>query len=315
MRLKNFFILSLFVTVFAVSCEKDEGPGKEVAPPRDRGEQDVKDQEALTAYLETHFYNYEEFENPDASFDYQVEFDTIAGENSDKTPLIESDLLETKTVTREGVDYKIYVLKVREGVGRQPTFADSAFVSYEGELLSREMFDNSETPIWFDLPGIIVRNNVNQLVNVGGTITGLTQAVIEFKTASGFEVNPDNTVTWNNDFGIGAVFLPSGLGYFSNPQGRIPAYSPLVFGFQLFGMNQADHDQDEIPSHMEDIDGDKNLLNDNSDSDGFPNYFDPDDDGDFTPTEEEIVIGEDGIVTFPDTDGDGTADYLDKDNY
>ena len=44
----------------------------------------------------------------------------------------------------------------------------------------------------------------------------------EFKGASGFQVNPDNTVTFNNDYGIGAMFLPSGLGYFANGQLDIP---------------------------------------------------------------------------------------------
>ena len=314
MRLKNFFILSLFVTVFSISCEKDEEPGTEVVPPRDRGEQEVKDQEALTAYLETHFYNYEEFENPDAAFDYQVEFDTIAGENSDKTPLIDSDLLETKMVTREGVDYKLYILKVREGVGQQPTFADSAFASYRRELLNGQLINNSVTPAWFDLPGYEVRNARGQVVRVRNTTTGFAEAITEFHGASGYEVNPDNTISWNNDFGIGAVFLPSGLGYFSSAQAGVPPYSPLAISFNLLGANQADHDQDGIPSWQEDLNEDKNLFNDDTDEDGLSNYSDTDDDGDFTPTEEEIVIGEDGTVILPDTDGDGTPDYLDTDH-
>src|SRR5699024_1382156 len=143
----------------------------------------------------------------------------------------------------------------------------------------------------FDLPGYVVRDGSGRLAKVGGPVTGFAKAITEFKTATGFEVNPDNTVTWNNDFGIGAVFMPSGLGYYASPrQGSgIPPYSPLVFSFQLYSENEADHDNDGIPSYMEDIDDDGDVYNDDTDGDGFPNHSDPDDDGDFTPTREEIV--------------------------
>ncbi len=43
------------------------------------------------------------------------------------------------------------------------------------------------------------------------------------------------------------------------------------------------------------------------------NHADSDDDNDGIPTLEEIIINEDGSITFPDTDGDGIPDYLDKD--
>jgi FKBP-type peptidyl-prolyl cis-trans isomerase len=282
-----------------MSCEKDDD-GPETVPVRDRAEQEIADQEALQEYLETHFYNYEEFENPAASFDYKIEIDTIDAANADKIPLIQSNLLEEKTITREGIDYTIYLLKVREGVSMQPKFSDSTFVSYKGELLDQTTFDSSGNPVWFDLTR---------------TIIGFTQALTEFKGASGFEVQPDNTIKWNNDFGIGAVFIPSGLGYFSNPTSTIPAYSPLVFTFNLMGVNEADHDSDGIPSWMEDINEDTIVGNDDTDGDGSPNYLDTDDDGDFIPTREEIEIDpETGEITFTDTDNDGTPDYLDPDN-
>lgn len=280
-----------------LSCDKDDDNPAPV-PPRDRGEQELTDQEALQEYLETHFYNYEEFENPSEGFDFTVRIDTIAGVNADKNPLIQSDLLESKTFTFEGVDYKIYVLKIREGVKDQPKFTDSTFVSYRGELLNRTMFDSSVSPVWFDLTQ---------------TIPGFTQGIVEFKGASGFEVRPDNTVEWNNDYGVGAIFLPSGLGYFANGQAVIPPYSPLVFLVNLYGVNEADHDRDGVPSWMEDLNDDQIIANDDTDGDGRPNYADTDDDGDFIPTREEIVIEEDGSITFPDGDGDGTPDYLDPD--
>lgn len=296
MRLNKILMLSLFLSAVFISCEKDNG--NEPIPVRDRGEQEEKDRQALEAYLATHFYNYEDFENPPPDFDNVIEFDTISGENADKIPLIESDLLETKSFTMDDVEYTLYILKIREGVGEAPTFADSTFITYEGEFLSGVTFDNSVNPVWFDLTGIV---------------PGLTQALTEFKGSSGFSVNFDNTVTWNNDYGIGAVFMPSGLAYFnSNPSSPIPPYSPLIFGFNLYKVNQADHDQDGIPSYMEDINGDQLVDNDDTDKDNRNNFRDPDDDNDFIPTREEIVIKEDGSIEFTDSDADGTPDYLES---
>jgi hypothetical protein len=69
MRLNKFLLLPIFIAVFAVSCDKDDdGPNVEPIPPRDRAEQEIDDQVALQEYLDTHFYNYEEFENPPADF-------------------------------------------------------------------------------------------------------------------------------------------------------------------------------------------------------------------------------------------------------
>ena len=299
MKLRKFSLACLLFTAVFVSCNKDDNSDPDAVEVRDRAEQEVNDQEALLEYLQTHFYNYEDFENPSESFNYNIQLDTINEANADRTPLIDSDLLQTKTYTFENVEYKIYVLKVREGVKNQPKFTDSTFISYRGELLDQSMFDSSESPLWFDL---------------ARTIPGFGQAISEFKGASGFEVNTDNTVTFNNDYGIGAMFLPSGLAYFENPRAGIPAYSPLIFTFNLYGVNQADHDGDGIPSYMEDRNNNNIIADDDTDGDMFSNYLDPDDDGDVIPTREEIIINEDGSLEFPDKDNDGTPDYLDPDN-
>jgi hypothetical protein len=298
MRLNRFLLGFLFLAVVLVSCDKEDDDTPPPIPPRDRGEQEADDQEALQAYLETHFYNYEEFESEPEGFDFRLEIDTINEANADKIPLSESPNLVQRTVQWEGIDYTMFVLKVREGVKDQPKFTDSTLVSYRGELLNQKVFDNSITPTWFDLTQIV---------------QGLGKALTEFKGASGFTVQSDNSVVWNNDYGIGAVFMPSGIGYFNTPKAVIPAYSPLVFTFNLYGVNETDHDQDGIPSWMEDLNEDKIITNDDTDADGRPNYFDADDDGDFIPTREEIIIEEDGTITFPDGDGDGIPDYLDPD--
>src|SRR5690606_26768151 len=115
MKLNKFFVASLFSAVFAISCNKDDDGGNDTIPDRDRGEQELTDQEAIEEYLNTHFYNYEEFEHPASDFDYMVRLDSIAGDNADKIPLIQSELLEKKVITRGEVDYTLYILKLREG--------------------------------------------------------------------------------------------------------------------------------------------------------------------------------------------------------
>lgn len=309
MRLTKLFILMVLTSISITSCKKDDDNEPDVIPVRDMGEQAIADDESINTYLQTHFYNEEDFLNPSEDFDYLIKLDSIAGENSDKTPLIDSDLLTTKTVTRNDVDYKVYILKVREGVGAHPTFADSTFQNYKGELLNQFVFDNTTTPIWFDHPGTLTQSNP------GIKVVALTEALVEFGAASGFNVNSDNTVTFNNDFGVGAVFLPSGLAYYSNPTATIPSYSPLIFTFQLFSVNQADHDQDGIPSYLEDLDNDRIVVNDDSDDDSRPNYLDADDDGDGTLTKDEITINEDGTLSFPDRNGNGIPNYLDEDEF
>ena len=304
------------LTAFLVfSCDKDDDNGPEVIPPRDRGEQAIEDDQALIEYLSTHFYNYEEFQEPSEDFDYVVRLDTIAGENLDKTPLIESEKLITKTVNYQGVDQQLYVLVEREGDGEKPTFADSTFVAYEGALLDSIVFDSRlKSPIWFNLTSYYE-------VNVAGTtlrpgpVKGFSEGMQEFRAATGFTTNPDNTITWENDFGVGAIFMPSGLAYFNAVQRGIPAYSPLIFKVNLYKVNDADHDRDGILSYLEDLDGDENLFNDDTDEDGLPNFSDADDDGDGTLTRDEIIINEDGSVTFPDTNENGTPDYLDPDTF
>ena len=83
----------------------------------------------------------------------------------------------------------------------------------------------------------------------------------------------------------------------------IPAYSPIIFKFDLYQYFENDHDNDNVPSYLEDIDGDGELNNDDTDGNRVPDYLDPDDDGDGIPTKNEDLDGEDGKG-----DGDPTND-------
>ena len=71
-----------------------------------------------------------------------------------------------------------------------------------------------------------------------------------------------------------------------------------------------DSDEDGVFDSFEDINGDNDLTNDDTDDDGTPNYLDTDDDGDGINTADENYDG-DNDPTNDDTDGDGVPDYLD----
>ena len=71
-----------------------------------------------------------------------------------------------------------------------------------------------------------------------------------------------------------------------------------------------DSDGDGIPDIVEDLNGNGNPCDDDTDGDGIPNYLDIDDDGDGMSTADEIA--ENG-PDF-DLDGDGIPNYLDPDD-
>ncbi len=313
-RIVGFFLLLLITW----SCKKDDDD-VDVVPPRLLSEVAVEDDAEIREYLSTHFYNYEEFENPSADFDFKIVFDTIAGDNANKTALINQ--VQSQKITEfsstfgrtdgEEVEHTLYYLVAREGVGESPTIGDNAAVSYEGSLFNGALFDASRVPVNFYLSG--------------GVVKGFANGVEKFNVGGAPMENGDGTVSYE-DYGVGAIFIPSGLGYFSSSQGSIPAYTPIIFKIDLLSFEMdTDFDGDGIPSIQEDLDGDGNLNNDNTDSElepfnvFRPNHNDTDDDEDGILTIDEIKIDgeiqkdDNGMVIFPDCDRDGIPDHLDRD--
>ncbi|AXG70864.1 hypothetical protein KORDIASMS9_03114 [Kordia sp. SMS9] len=330
MKFVKFAFLTIAVIAIVFSCKRDDDPVA-FAELRDRGEQQIEDDAALVAFLSTHFYNYEDFDlvNPEspANDAVRVSFDTIAGVNADKTPLINQ--VEVRTTTFQDVEYKYYVLKVREGGGESYTSFDQVDLVYHGQLLDLETFDLRLTQIQIPLVSA-----------AASTVRGFQLGLPEFKTAENI-VEDENGFLQPRNGGIGAIFLPSGLGYFNLIEPGIPEYSPLIFSFNLFDVVYLDIEPDGLLSSMEDLDNDNDVSNDDTDGDGFPDFRDSDDDGDGTPTINEVELnvytvnpGEmeptyaaneivktrdtdsDGVTTIStvvltDTDGDGIPDYLD----
>ncbi|AZQ58628.1 hypothetical protein EJ994_07355 [Maribacter sp. MJ134] len=323
MNWKNSYILGLAL-LLVIACRDDDEEIGELVPPRSLSEVAVENDEEIRAFLSTHFYNYEEFANPPANFDYNIVIDTISGDNASKTPLI-NQIIERKVTVfssdfgldaEEEVEHTYYYLEAREGEGFQPTTADSTFVNYEGVLLSGEVFDNVSTGTWWDNPSF-------QFPGLGSqrAFRGVGEGVTNTAGGNNIIDNPDGTFDVEG-FGVGMIIFPSGLGTFNGARGAIPAYSPLIFKYQvLTTVQDTDHDNDGIPSLLEDFNKDGLFYNDNADAEleaingRFPDYLDADDDNDGIPTIEEIELDDDGnFVGFLFSDDDDIPDHLDSDS-
>lgn len=321
MNLRKYLVLGIFIGLTAVSCKKDDENTPTVIEYRDEVEVRDENLAGIEAFLSTHFYTM--VNNPLNQNYKQIEFDTIAGVNSGKTPVMNSPFLKTKQVAhvflndngkKDSVVYKMYYLQFEAGAASEPktTFGDQVIVTYRGLNMNQVVFDESTNLTKFDLPGQL---------GTGGIIQGFREVLTEFRGASTFTENPDNTISFSSDFGVGAVFVPSGLGYFATPPtgSSIEAYEPIMFTFQLYKTIQGDTDNDGIPNIYEDLNGDELLYNDNSDADNIPDMADVDDDNDGTLTKDEIVVDDangDGRITldeitFTDSNNDGTPDYRD----
>jgi hypothetical protein len=319
MKLKLHIIL-ISILFVGFSCGDDGEDNVIEVPEADRTEQQVIDNDSLVGYLQTHYVNESILINNPSILLNDIDINELPEDGDlpdpDQNTLL-IDLVETFTTTYFDVEYEYYILKVNQGGSdNSPNFSDKVRVSYEGKLMDNTVFDSSISPVDFDLTA---------------TIAGWGRVLPEFNNAEDFIINSDGTVSYNNP-GIGIMFLPSGLGYYSAAAGSVPVYSNLIFKFKIYQSEVNDHDFDNVPSHLEDLDGDYDLTDDNSDDDSFADFVDSDDDNDGTLTIDEDLepdtdltvdrdgdgdptndIG-DGDPTNDDTDGDGIPNYLDPDN-
>lgn len=291
--LKKIFLIYLLLLI---GCKKNENISEEVVI-RDASVQSLDDDIELKLYLESHYYNYEDFESSPDDYSIKIKIDTISGENINKTPLIDMVEVQNLTVKQDGVDipHKLYYLVARQGLFDKPSNIDSTYVVYEGSLIDGSVFDSRDLPLWFDLAQVV---------------QGFRMGITNFNSGT-YVLNSNGTADFK-DFGQGVLFFPSGLGYFSNTNAGIPQYSPLIFNLALYTINVTDHDNDGIPSYLEDVNLDGEPLNDDTDEDGNINLYDPDDDGDGILTINEKDKNNDGVID--DSNSDGIPDYLDPDN-
>lgn len=304
MNLRKFTICALFLLALVSSCKKDEDDGY-LFVEADRTEQQVIDGDSLIGYLQTHYYNSGTFTTPGNYRAADIVIEELPKDtNGNYLPMpnpttntLLFDAVETFTTSYLDVEYVYYVLSLNEGGGDRPHFCDNIRLNYSGFQQSGAVFDSAVNPVTFDLLNVI---------------QGWRLVMPKFRAAEGDPViEPDGTITYNN-YGTGVMFLPSGLAYFGTPPLGLPTYANLIFKFELYQTEINDHDNDLVPSYKEDLNGDGNLYNDDTDGDGIPNFLDADDDGDRVLTKHED-IDNDGDPTNDDTNGNGIPNYLDKD--
>ncbi|WP_051238820.1 FKBP-type peptidyl-prolyl cis-trans isomerase [Gaetbulibacter saemankumensis] len=337
MKLKKISLLILTLAMAFTACKKEDD-GFTPIPERDRDEQQLSDNDSLVKYLEGHYYNSAELAalSPNAKLEDVIITALEEGETAPADHTLLWDAVEKiEGLEYADTDYTYYILRINQGAGDSPYFSDNVLVNYEGFTLDNSVFDASVNPLTMDLTTLV---------------PGWRKVVPSFNTSASYVDNEDGTVTFQ-DHGLGVMFLPSGLGYFSSGTGNIPAYSPIIFKIELLQMSENDHDGDGIPSYLEDITGDGEFVvnpdldeDDDTDGDLRPDYADTDDDGDGVLTKDEIEIekvtkatreeielielnadqvllnkiieNSDGtftgtILTLKDSNGNGIPDYLD----
>lgn len=293
--IKQLVCLMFFFT-FLTSCKKDNTD--EYDTLRTKSEQYVIDDATINLFLDTHYLVVDEALN--ISFETLVEGDgklSVSNDNVFK--------LQTQTVVQEGVTYSVKYIKIREGLNENPTKYDSLLVSYKGSLLDQSVFlwkPNAEwvTPI----------NNLS-VTNVFST-EAPKYVISNFKTGNSTQNELDGTINFE-DYGVGVVFVPSGLGYFQLSQTKLPSYTPFIVSFNLFALRNRDNDLDGILTKDEDLNKNNDYYDDDTDGDGTPDFLDTDDDGDGILTKYEYILI-DGVKNWEnyDINKNGIPNYLDN---
>ena len=300
----------VFLGLIVSNCKKDDNPTVKLDPPRDRQEVYKENIADIENYLQK---NYMKFENgiltldsiqnnetsiwdqqnfplqsikmKNEAWDLSVPFNNFtAGKDYTKASYFK---------IKDSVDYKIYYLILNEGGGEKVQAIDSVFTTYRGYNLKNENFESNFNGMWSSYPKTIQEDkNIDlQRPAVNVLIPGFRQALSLIKTATGIIDNGDGTHTFENA-GRVVVFIPSGLAYFQRETAKIKKYAPIIFDLELINKFTRDHDLDGIPSALEDLNGDGNYFNDDTDGDGIPDFLDNDDDGDGYITRQEISYTE-----------------------
>ena len=275
----RFLALFFLMGIVIFSCSDDDDDEDDFDPAA----QALIDDDTLVDFLQTHYLTPEK------------EIDTIL---NGEIPLYSQ--VEIEDVTLYDIQYKLYYYTDFKGVGTSPSRNDSIQVKYRGFMLDSTKFDQNlsytSSKSWFHLPNLIQ-----------GWRYGFPHYQEGIKT-----IYPDESFGYE-DAGSGIIFMPSGMAYGQAGSSSIPPNTPIYFFIELGAVVIADADNDNVINNIEDIDGDGDVSNDDTDDDSVPDYLDIDDDGDGIRTIEEDA-NEDGDPTNDDSDGDGIPDYLDKDS-
>ncbi|CAM1333138.1 peptidylprolyl isomerase [Tenacibaculum aestuariivivum] len=282
-KFKHLFYFVL-LSVVMYSCGSDNSSNVDNF---DYEAQALKDQDTIVKFLKSHYY--------------KDDVDSIKPLITGKTALYKDTRLDSAVVNEYDIDYKYYYfVKGNNGISIKgfPTVTDSIFTTYRLSFLnsSASLIKEQDlvTPIWFDSKLIVAR--------------GWVHAFTHFK--GGKNITDNGPINYEG-MGEGFFLLPSGLSFRNS--GAL-ANKNLLYIVKLHDIvKDTDHDNDGIASIFEDIDGDGDPRNDDTDKNNVPDYLDDDDDGDNKLTKEEDANGDkDPRNDFSDIDRPNTPDYLNR---
>ncbi|MBT5396116.1 MAG: hypothetical protein HOL20_04795, partial [Flavobacteriaceae bacterium] len=115
----KFIFYNFFLILVIYSCSKDSSSIEEI-PANDIGPQYVLENDSIVEFLQTHFYNYKDFENLSSNNTVELLIDTISGDNIDKISLF--DQVSTLSIdieddNNEMISHNMYYIINREGNG------------------------------------------------------------------------------------------------------------------------------------------------------------------------------------------------------
>ena len=283
------YIIGIFIlSILFYSC--DDNIVSTPVDDFDHEAQSLIDKDSLSSFFTKHYYD--------------TSIDSVKALVAGQTPLSEDVNLKLMNVSENEIDYELYYYvnnigspSIDKGF---PKSVDSIFVKYEGFRINNTdsitpRFEIRETPIWFTLNSVI---------------RGWAYGFTNFK--NGDNVTNNGPITFDNG-GNGILFIPSGLAYRNaGTTGLIRSNENLIFYIELYDfIKDTDHDNDGIPSWLEDVDGDGDPRNDDTNGDFFANYLDIDDDGDGVKTLDEDANGAGNAAhAFHDPNNPTLADYL-----
>ncbi|WP_341222181.1 peptidylprolyl isomerase [Polaribacter atrinae] len=274
-KIKNIFAFAI-ISIILYSCSNTSSTAVDNF---DYEAQALIDNDTLVQFLKNHY------------FDTTV--DSVKAIVSGQTPLYEN--ISSMNVTENDIDYTLYYYVNNIGTPTiekgNPTVMDSVFVKYYGQRIVKT-----------DSISAVFDYNDGQWFTLNGVIRGWSHGFTNFK--GGDNITNNGPITYENG-GKGILFIPSGLAYGNIGSGNILSNECIFFYIDLYDfVKDTDHDNDGIPSIMEDPDGNGDPRDDDTDLNGVPNYFDEDDDGDGV-----LTINED-----KNNDGNPANDFSDEIN-
>lgn len=259
--MKNTFLrlVTCFFILFAIaSCNNDDDNGFQQEPIRERGPQAILDDAKIVQFLKTHTYNKTDFE---ATVNQETS-DLVFTKVTDESLSLFNESEETlKKIELEagGIKQTVYVLIAKKGEGKQ--LADKSTNSYNVTYRGTHITDENDEVVFDERFKLIWLTN-------GNLIKGFAGAMSEFNAAQMITTASSKDITCNvktvefddkgkalyTGQGIGAIFIPSGLGYFNvaqtNSSGTtiIPRYSNLIFKVSTVNVNF--EKQEDCPGEM-----------------------------------------------------------------